>query len=162
MKLDGTIGFRTQEEPSPNGIENDTLLRCRTGRARLYLAEPLTYLYSPVVSIRNSQGYWVGVLQLQTPLPHKNSDNSIHSEEMTACELVAISAGYAIGGLSSIAMVEWRLQEPPSVSDGERYEYYNVLWVEWRDGIAYRKGLGRVVKSAWEAQDLEWIDLVLG
>lgn len=24
------------------------------------------------------------------------------------------------------------------------------------------RGLGRVMKSAWEAQDLEWIDLVLG
>jgi len=24
MKLDRTIGFQTQEEPSPNGIENDT------------------------------------------------------------------------------------------------------------------------------------------
>jgi hypothetical protein len=46
MKLDRTIGFQTQEEPSPNGIENDTLLRCRTRRAWLYLAEPLTYLYS--------------------------------------------------------------------------------------------------------------------
>jgi hypothetical protein len=138
------------------GLRTTPLLRCRTRRAWLYLAEPLTYLYSPVVSLRNSQGYWVGVLQLQ------NSDNSIHSEEMTACELVAISAGYAIGGLSSIVMVEWRLQEPPSVSDGERYEYYNVFRVEWRDGIAYRKGLGRVMKSAWEAQDLEWIDLVFG
>jgi hypothetical protein len=69
MKLDRTIGFQTQEEPSPNGIKNDTLLRCHTRRARLYLAEPLTYLHSPVVSIRNSQGYWVGVLSTPNTAP---------------------------------------------------------------------------------------------
>ncbi|CAG8974521.1 hypothetical protein HYALB_00009056 [Hymenoscyphus albidus] len=41
-------------------------------------------------------------------------------------------------------------------------EYYNVLWVERKDGIAYRKALGHVIKSAWEAQPLEEIDLILG
>jgi hypothetical protein len=44
----------------------------------------------------------------------------------------------------------------------ERYEFYNVLWIEWKDGIAYRKGVGRVEKSMWEAQPLEWIQVTLG
>jgi hypothetical protein len=34
--------------------------------------------------------------------------------------------------------------------------------VEWEEGIAYRKAYARVMKSAWEAQELEWIDLILG
>jgi len=52
------------------------------------------------------------------------------------------------------------LEERPKTS--EFYEWYNVLWIEWKIGIAYRKALGRVWKSAWEAHDPEWIDLTLG
>jgi hypothetical protein len=39
---------------------------------------------------------------------------------------------------------------------------YYVLWIEWEDGIAYRKGLGRVFKEAWDRMETEEIDLVLG
>ncbi|KAF4996636.1 hypothetical protein FGRMN_4382 [Fusarium graminum] len=41
-------------------------------------------------------------------------------------------------------------------------EFYGVLWVEWTDGIAYRKGCGYVKKEIWEEQDLEDIDVILG
>lgn len=81
---------------------------------------------------------------------------------MIACELVAISAAYAYEGYGASVIDEWYAAERPKGSVLEKYEYYNVLWVEWKDGIAYRKALGRVMKSAWEAQELEWIDLVLG
>jgi hypothetical protein len=50
----------------------------------------------------------------------------------------------------------------PKLPIGEKYEFINVLWIEWEEGIAYRKAYGRVMKSAWEAQELEWIDLTLG
>jgi hypothetical protein len=78
------------------------------------------------------------------------------------CELVAISAGFAVDALSAYGIQEWDTRERLRGPDDEIHEFYNVLWVEWKDGIAYRKALGRVIKSAWEAQDLEWIDLVLG
>ncbi|KAM7213487.1 Heterokaryon incompatibility protein (HET) domain containing protein [Rhypophila decipiens] len=42
------------------------------------------------------------------------------------------------------------------------YEYFNVLWVEWIDGVAYRKGLGKVWKDACDAAEKEDIDLILG
>lgn len=42
------------------------------------------------------------------------------------------------------------------------YPWYNVLWIEWVDGIAYRKALGRVFKEVWEAQDLEEVNVILG
>lgn len=32
--------------------------------------------------------------------------------------------------------------------NGVFYEYHNVLWIEWKDGVAYRRGLGRVGKEA--------------
>jgi len=44
----------------------------------------------------------------------------------------------------------------------EARDFYNVLWIEWTDGVAYRKGVGFVTKEAWEAADRELIDVVLG
>ena len=39
---------------------------------------------------------------------------------------------------------------------------YLVLWVEWKDGIAYRLASGQVEVGKWDELDLESIDLVLG
>lgn len=36
------------------------------------------------------------------------------------------------------------------------------MWVEWEDGVAYRKALGRILKVAWDRADTEEIDLILG
>ncbi|KAK8079382.1 heterokaryon incompatibility protein (HET) domain-containing protein [Apiospora hydei] len=44
----------------------------------------------------------------------------------------------------------------------EVYEFYFVLWVEWQDGIAYRKALGRVEKQAWLRVAQERISVTLG
>jgi hypothetical protein len=37
-----------------------------------------------------------------------------------------------------------------------------VLWVEWVDGVAYRRGCGYVMKEMWDSHKLEDVDLVLG
>ncbi|KAN0095123.1 HET domain containing protein [Hyaloscypha variabilis] len=153
--------YDTQGELPMPEIATNTLLCARTRRAWLWLKGMLK-VYDMVISIRDRLGTWIGALRLQTRLPIKTSDDSRDSEAMIACELVAISAGYAIEGARAYALDEWDFKERPKASKGEKYEFYNVLWVEWKDGIAYRKALGRVMKSAWEAQDLEWIDLVLG
>jgi len=40
---------------------------------------------------------------------------------------------------------------------------YFALWVEWREGIAYRKGTGVVVAQRWdEAREESLVDLILG
>jgi hypothetical protein len=39
------------------------------------------------------------------------------------------------------------------------YELYNVLYIEWTVGVAYRKALGRVTTAAWEATGRELIDV---
>ena len=57
-------------------------------------------------------------------------------------------------------MAEWGVVERPR--GGEKYEFINVLWVDWKDGVAFRKGVGRVCREMWERQELETIDLVLG
>ncbi|KAG6362294.1 hypothetical protein INS49_010524 [Diaporthe citri] len=64
------------------------------------------------------------------------------------CELVAISKGNDF--------------VHPMEPSKEEYTFYNVLWVKWEDGIAYRRGMGRVKRETWESMKLEDIDLVLG
>jgi len=39
---------------------------------------------------------------------------------------------------------------------------YHVLWIEWEDGIAYRKAIGHVWKDEWDAADTEEVDIRLG
>jgi hypothetical protein len=82
---------------------------------------------------------------------------------MLICELVEVSRGYSVEGYWLTGVLdEWNHPNRPKLPKGEKYEFVNVLWVEWEDGIAYRKAYGRVMKSTWEAQELEWIDLILG
>jgi hypothetical protein len=42
------------------------------------------------------------------------------------------------------------------------YKFYNVLWVRWEDGIAYRMALGRVEQDYWNSAPTEEIDVRLG
>jgi hypothetical protein len=39
---------------------------------------------------------------------------------------------------------------------------YDVLWIEWEDGIAYRKAIGRVFKDEWDSADTEEVNIRLG
>ena len=47
-------------------------------------------------------------------------------------------------------------------NDHRWHKVYGVLWIEWIDGVAYRKGSGLVDKKAWETHDLEDVPLILG
>ncbi|KAK5651429.1 hypothetical protein OQA88_12517 [Cercophora sp. LCS_1] len=42
------------------------------------------------------------------------------------------------------------------------YDFYNVLWVRFVDGIAYREGIGRVLRSAWDRLGAEEVEISLG
>lgn len=64
------------------------------------------------------------------------------------CELVAISKGNVFAC--------------PLEPEKETFIFYNVLWIKWEDGIAYRRGVGRVKRKIWESMELEDVDLVLG
>ena len=43
---------------------------------------------------------------------------------------------------------EWFIKERPKL--GPLYEFHSVPWIERIEGIAYRKGVGRVVKNVWQ------------
>ena len=141
----------------------DSLLLCRTQRTNLYLdGRILIRTKGPVFSIRDREAGWVGALRLHEEHTLCQDTSQVGSDTSLGqlCELVAIFRGYAYEGSSGLGIAEWRHRERPEAA--EKYEFYNVLWVEWLNGIAYRKAIGRVMKSAWEAQDLEWVDLTLG
>ncbi|KAH8664646.1 heterokaryon incompatibility protein-domain-containing protein [Xylariales sp. PMI_506] len=72
--------------------------------------------------------------------------------EVMPLELVVISATYRANGGE-------RWEQP---FGKESPQLYNVLWVEWIDGVAYRKGVGEVDKDVWDAQLVDPIELILG
>ena len=59
---------------------------------------------------------------------------------------------------------EWALPLWEEWGDTGRrlYEFYNVMYIEWEDGVAYRVAVGRVEKAKWESISKEEIDVVLG
>jgi hypothetical protein len=67
-------------------------------------------------------------------------------------ELVAISFKYKADGGE-------RWKEPLGQ---EEPQLYNLLWVTWKDGVAYRRGIGEIDRKAWESQALTPIELILG
>lgn len=95
---------------------------------------------------RNEEGDEVGELSVDS----REDLEQIYEAEQSGvlCDIVAVSRG---------------LQYPdPQPVERETWSFYNVLWVVWKDGIAYRKGVGRVKRSVWEGLRKEDISLVLG
>ena len=89
--------------------------------------------------------------------------------------LIALSEGWAVAwqccgrhrrpGLQPEEFVDPRADRDcplPSNPYFKRYKFYDVLWVEYKDGVAYRKDIGRVVKEVWDRETLGWVDITLG
>ncbi|EEU33406.1 uncharacterized protein NECHADRAFT_89511 [Fusarium vanettenii 77-13-4] len=106
--------------------------------------------------LRKRDGTWAGVMQ-----PHDGLDMSglALQNPNEAVELVEIAAGFCSESEWS-GVYEVYHQEHPRASHW--YEYFNVLRVKWADGIAYRRGIGRIHKVCWEAQRGESFELILG
>ncbi|KAE8444704.1 hypothetical protein EG329_014362 [Mollisiaceae sp. DMI_Dod_QoI] len=157
--------FKHESQPQGEGIlcQRAKILVTVLRHSRiLYSAAALKELFC--ISAKGTDWKWAGIIQLNAELewPVENLEGSKSAGDRIACELVMISEGHATEGSTEPGMNEWTMEERPKSPKGNKYEFYNVLWVEWEEGIAYRKGCGRVMKSAWEAQNLEWIDLTLG
>ncbi|KAI0971543.1 hypothetical protein F4678DRAFT_433284 [Xylaria arbuscula] len=54
------------------------------------------------------------------------------------CELVAVSRNVSLSGRSI-----------PFEAGKEIFKDYNVLWIIWDKGVAFRRGMGRVSIQAW-------------
>lgn len=134
-------------------------ITCRTRRGWLISGEAISVSIRPgrpILSLRDRQGNWAGLLILWEFMDREEQGIKIE------LELVEIAQGRIANNASdrNVEIEEWRLDERPKTE--AFYEYFYVLWIEWKEDVAYKKGLGRVHKNAWESQTLEWIDLVLG
>ncbi|PMD38763.1 HET-domain-containing protein [Hyaloscypha variabilis F] len=110
------------------------------------------------VWLRDEKGKWAGVL-----LMHNEADLEFFKQEgegVVKVEVVAISRGQIPNDEWQHAPTEMKNEE--RFKEGLLYEFYNVLWVEWIDGIAYRRAHGRVEKGVWEGLQVEEVALVLG
>jgi hypothetical protein len=111
------------------------------------------------INVHDSNGSWTGVITGFT-----SEDDYTHGDQ---CELIAISkasrqrkkqksgSGYRNRNFTEMDTAQ-------EIKELDCYDFYNVLWIEWKEGIAYRKALGRVWKKAWDSQNPTMADIVLG
>ncbi|CAG7561106.1 unnamed protein product [Fusarium equiseti] len=109
----------------------------------------------PLLSLRQPDGTWAGALR-----PHDDLDISglRLQDPNEPVELVEIAGGYC--SETELSIDEKSHPERPKSSHW--YEYYTVMWVKWVEGIAYRRGLGRVHRACWEAQRGDPFEFILG
>ena len=118
------------------------ILYCKTFRGYLRMRGPLPLPTQeeddgnfPIYLLNNGEGTWAGIIYVHY------SPRSI-SEQNQQCELVLISGGWAIEDDDDEEqgnyLPEWLYKEWPT--SGAYYHFYHVLWIEWQDNIAYRKG----------------------
>lgn len=95
--------------------------------------------------------FTVNSLEFAADFPAADAEESIQVELVAICQrkwphkdLVDVERSQGI--------------ENPKFDD----QCYGVLWIEWVDGVAYRKGCGIVGKQSWESHELEEVNLVLG
>jgi hypothetical protein len=76
------------------------------------------------------------------------------------CELIAISS---VLQENPFPAFDDSADSPKPVETTQRVPIsHNVLWIEWEDGIAYRRGLGTVSPAGWALGGIEEIDVILG
>lgn len=117
--------------PQGTGVAYHHLLHARPERAVFNVLE---YYGDEGVPLVGASGECVGVL---TPC-QKLGSHSLDAKTVIACELVAVSESL-INGM----------------------ETYNVLWIDKKDDVYVRKGIGRILKSDWVRQSPERMDLLL-
>ena len=121
-------------------------------------AEQRLWLTRLMVDVVDSTGLWAGVVESS----FMEEDECIYEP---SCELVAISYGCAlwkgkVGDEYYQAFVE--MLRGPELSGIDKYEFYNVLWIERKQGVAYRKAIGRIWAPAWNRQDLRDVEILVG
>ena len=141
-----------QESTPPFTPDQTAYIFCETRRARLWLDLAGD---ANILKMCNRVGDKIVLLHLhsQEQLEHFPKTVANDAPRMQV-ELVAIyrSRKYA----NTFNDEQQRYTYPQTV-----WESYEVLWVEWVDGVAYRLASGHVQKADWEEPDLEDVSLIL-
>ncbi|KAF2655110.1 HET-domain-containing protein [Lophiostoma macrostomum CBS 122681] len=144
-----------REGQSPRTLERGfsygRYLCAKTKTAQLYLGQ----LDSSGFEILNNVNVPIGRLQVDGVKEHGLVTSHLLNPEVDdpkfACEIVAISHNVSLSGRSI-----------PFETGKEPVTEYNVLWIVWEEGVAFRRGIGQVSKQEWDSLELNEVDLVLG
>lgn len=136
-------------------VEYGPILRCIANRGWLIKSKErensdLKDIYG-TFNLCLSDGTWAGILF------DDRLDQSFTQKSGKRCEVIAIAEGRDPGRFSDRVFPERR-----KLQDIISYEFYFILWIGWVDGIAYRRGIGRVLKRVWEKMELEEVEILLG
>lgn len=160
----GEVVLLNKSSYSSSATSMGSLLSCKTDKCFLKIGKQHSRGRNGVFfSLVDKKYTWAGSLRPHDYVPIQGGITGPSGfGEGSECELVSISQGYANNseGINSNWIDEWKLSERPSST--ERYRFHNVLWIMWENGIAYRRGLGRVMEDVWQQQELALIDLLLG
>ena len=112
-----------------------------------------------VLSLVDDQYNWAGLVRVNA-LKYINCDEY---PEGSAVELIELSRGEVKDHHDEHDVFEeWYETGCPRDQQTGLYRFYNVMWVEWLDKIAYRKAVGRVPESVWDRVADDRVDVVLG
>ena len=124
-------------------------LHCTTAHAFLKLGSAYQSIASdcPAVELMAEDGRWAGVLRLNCmPWDFAVLIEEVKTKNRGLVELIEISAGSVDSPtLEEKSFDEWNREGCPRQKGP--YEFFNVLWVEWVDRVAYRKTLEGLRKT---------------
>lgn len=158
-----------KEDTSIHAPKQYQYISCRTQRAWFYVKAPdrdffgfdRNHLFPARATLMNDIGRECGWVQLSP------ADDVAFIRERDYGWLVSHEDEKLSGRKVELVAVCHRRKSCPCWLSGEEEcwghrELYGVLWIEWTDGVAYRRGCGHVFKQIWDGHELEDIDLVMG
>ena len=119
------------------------------------------------VQLIDRRSQFVGILELHNEDDMAEFEVDAYAPRGRLVELVATCKGYT-GRIYDIELAKALAKESGKESDVESWtpqlkDCYFALWIEWKDGVAYRRGSGVVTVEAWETEmEEELVDLILG
>ena len=147
---------RLSDQPSRSLRCN--LITCRTKRLVLSAGEKFS---NPAASeclsvdLLDDNKTWVGVLRLNV-----NKDG-IDLEDAPTHELIELSRGRVKDQVTEeVSFDEWFRPGCPRTKGV--YEFINVMSIRRKNGIAFRKAVGRVTQEAWTRLPTEVVNIILG
>ncbi|KAI1740858.1 heterokaryon incompatibility protein-domain-containing protein [Xylaria scruposa] len=172
--LPGTVFLWPLQVPGhpSNGLKHSfqPYLRFRTSRAFLNVGARLQPAWeeklwssaanavvsvAPMFHLHMDNRTWVGVF-----ISNGTDECLACSSEARECIIVSGGVTWKDDNNEQTSLEEWA--QVDIIKSLHKYEFYNVLFIEWEQGVAYRTGVGRVWKEAWEQLDTSVVDVILG
>ena len=108
------------------------------------------------INLQSLSGTWAGILESNITM-----EADVLLLKGLTCETILVSTE-AVKREFIPLITYTEMDFCDAIKPMQVYEFYNVLWIEWQDGIARRKAIGRVWKEAWDMQTSEKVDVILG